>query len=165
MKPPSVMQAEVQRLIAQLGLKPHPEGGYYCERYRSAMQVTAGERRRSALTSIVYLLTAESFSAFHRIASDEMWHHYRGGAVTIETLEPNGTHGQIALGEGGHFQAVIPAGLWFAAHTAERESFALIGCDVAPGFDFEDFELASRSELLERFPQHRALVERWTRSG
>ncbi|HEY1655223.1 MAG TPA: cupin domain-containing protein [Candidatus Tumulicola sp.] len=154
---------EAGELVERLGLKPHPEGGYFCETYRSALSVTAREISRPALTSIYYLLTRESFSAFHRIASDEIWHHYLGGTVAIESIDPSGTHRRALIGREDRHQAAIPAGTWFAAHPCDGAEYALVGCDVAPGFDFEDFELGSRANLCGEFPHHRDLIERWTR--
>ena len=156
------MHPEAERLIEELGLEPHPEGGYFIETYRSAVCVDAESGTRDALTSIYYLLTGDAFSAFHRLTSDEIWHHYRGAPITLETLDVDGDYRSFVIGDGERWQAAIPAGVWFAAHVADPASYALIGCDVARGFEFDDFELASRAELLQEFPQHASLIERWT---
>jgi uncharacterized protein len=162
--------------IDRLGLQPHPEGGFFAETYRSAEEVGAaalpsrfrGPRRFS--TAIFYLLTADSFSALHRIASDEVWHFHAGDPLLVEAIHPEGGLESFLLGADAErvcvFQGVVPAGCWFGASLAPEvmpESYALIGCTVAPGFDFADFELGRRGELLARYPQHRFLIERLTR--
>jgi uncharacterized protein len=156
-------EEEARHLVAQLNLKPHPEGGYFVETFRSGIQVRAPWSTRSAATSIYYLLSDADFSAFHRVRSDEIWHHYRGAPVAIEMIERDGRHRQIVIGQANRWQAAIPASSWFAAHVCGANAYALVGCDVAPGFTFEDFELGTGDALATAFPQHRALVERWTR--
>lgn len=163
-----------------LKLEPHPEGGYYRETYRAGLvcsdlpEAFAGPRHAS--TAIYFLLEGEDFSAFHRIASDEMWHFYAGAPLAVEVIHPAGQRQTLLLGddpEEGHvFQAVVPAGCWFASHlaypnpashAAEAGAFALVACTVAPGFDFADFEMAQRSELIGQYPQHRTIIEQLTR--
>lgn len=163
--------------IERLALRPHPEGGYFRETYRAAESIPAsalparfsGERAFS--TAVYYLLTHEAFSAFHRIRSDEVWHFYAGQGVTLAILDADG-RGRLAIERLGRDaargelpQIVVPAGAWFAAEVASAGAFALVGCTVAPGFDFADFELAGRSALLERYPQHRGVIERLTRAA
>jgi len=159
------VHAEAQRLIAALGLRPHPEGGYFAEIYRSDTSVDIGTRTRSVLTSIYYLLPGDTFSAFHRLQSDEIWHHYDGAAVTIEMIDVDGRHSEVVVGTADRWQAAMPGGVWFAAHVADPAGFALVGCDVAPGFDFVDFEIGTREQLQNAFPQHASLIERFTRGG
>jgi len=163
---------QISRWIEELGLQPHPEGGWYKEVYRSSEQIGAAglpERfggARSFSTSIYFLLAGDNFSAFHRIKSDELWHFYAGDGLTIHTIAANGEYEAIKLGNrpeaGESFQAVVPAGRWFASE-AKGGSYGLVGCTVAPGFDFADFELAERDRLTAEFPQHRDLIERLTR--
>ncbi|WP_439584422.1 cupin domain-containing protein [Dyadobacter bucti] len=155
--------------IEKYNLKPHPEGGYYAETYRS--RETIAEHAlpsrfggsRSYSTGIYFLLEKHDFSAFHRIASDEMWHFYAGEALDIFVIDPEtGKLEIIGLGadpeKGEAFQAIVPAGAWFASRPANNSSYALVGCTVAPGFDFEDFEMADRLVLSGDFPQHRDLI-------
>jgi predicted cupin superfamily sugar epimerase len=158
------MHPEAARLIAALDLAPHPEGGWYRETFRSAHDVTTARgTTRSASTAIYFLLTAEAFSAFHRIASDETWHFYRGDPIVIEIIGPDGAHEGRVLGRASDFQTTVLAGAYFAAHVETGGSYALVGCDVAPGFAFEDFELADGTALAAEYPQHAALVDRFTR--
>ena len=160
--------------IRALNLAPHPEGGWYRETYRAAESIPrAGLPGRFAgarpmATAIYFLLSADSFSALHRIRSDELWHFYAGGALTLHLIEPEGAYRSLRLGPdlaaGESFQGTVPAGCWFGAEVTAPGGFALVGCTVAPGFDFADFELGERAELLRRYPAHRALIERLTRS-
>lgn len=161
-----------QTWIRKLGLKPHPEGGYYRETYRAAESVSPGASpgqargSRSLSTAIYFLLKRGQVSCFHRIMSDEIWHHYAGGSVIIHGLTSKGRHIQFKLGtcqsRGERPQAVIPAGIWFGAVLAPGVSFALVGCTVAPGFDFADFELAGRADLMRQFPRHKAIIRTLT---
>jgi hypothetical protein len=161
-RPP--VHPEAQRLIAAHRLQAHPEGGWYRETYRSAERVTTSRGSvRSATTSIVFLLTAETFSAFHRLASDETWHFYRGDAVTIEAIDPSGRHEARTLGAGDDVQTTIAAGTHFAAHVDAPGGFAFVGCDVAPGFEFADFQLTTRSMLIAAYPHLAPLIARYTR--
>src|SRR5215472_1344274 len=100
---------------------------------------------RAASTAIYFLLEGENFSSFHRLRSDEVWHFYTGSPLAVEVIEPAGSRSSLLLGgdsDAGHvFQAVVQAGCWFASHVADWKGWALVGCTVAPGFDFEDFEM------------------------
>jgi uncharacterized protein len=158
------MHRDALRLIDELGLRPHPEGGYFAETYRSDIRVTVEARNRSAVTSIHFLLTGDTFSAFHRLASDEVWHHYEGAHVAIDLVDLDRGHRQLVIGAGTRRQAAIPAGVWFAAHVTDPDGYAFVGCDVAPGFEYEGFEVGSRAELLNAFPELAPLIERWTRT-
>ncbi len=158
------MTETVQHLIAELGMSAHPEGGWYKETYRSPDRVTTARgTTRSACTSILFLLADGVFSAFHRLASDELWHFYRGDPITIEMIGADGRHAQRILGVGNALQAVVPAGVHFASHVDTPGGYALVGCDVAPGFEFADFALTSRSMLTAAYPQFAPLIARYTR--
>lgn len=148
--------------IEKLGLGRHPEGGYFKETYRSDIQVNLpGCGARSACTAIYYLLEGNEFSAFHRIKSDEIWHHYAGSPVFLHVIDNDGSLLQIRVG-GERPQAVIKADCWFAASVENRDSFSLVGCTVAPGFDFMDLEFAD-SKLAARYPQHQKTIEKFLR--
>ena len=159
--------------IRALELAAHPEGGHYRETYRSAETVSGAalpERfsgDRCFATSIYYLLESGEVSRLHRIRSDEIWYHHAGAPVIIHVLAPGGGYRALKLGrdiEAGEApQAVVRAGCWFGAAVEGDESYCLAGCSVAPGFDFADFELASRDALLEEFPHHRDIIMKLTR--
>jgi uncharacterized protein len=163
---------EAARWVGLLGLTPHPEGGFFRETYRAEERIAsahlparfAGDR--AFATAIYFLLEARQVSRLHRIRSDEVWHFHAGGPLVVESIAPDGTAARVVLGaaaEAGQvFQHVVPAGHWFGASLERPDSYALVGCTVAPGFDFAELELARRDDLLERFPQHRALIERLT---
>ncbi len=157
------VHSEAQRLIAAFRLQPHPEGGYYRETYRSAERVTTARGAvRAATTSIYFLLTAQQFSAFHRLASDETWHFYRGDPVTLELIDAAGRHERRVLG-GDALQTTIVAGTHFAAHVDAPDGWVLVGCDVAPGFEFADFHLTTGAMLRAAYPQFGPLIAQYTR--
>jgi predicted cupin superfamily sugar epimerase len=157
---------EARALVEALGLTPHPEGGFYRETYRAPLSVGAPQGARAASTAIYFLLPAGTFSALHRVRSDEVWHHYDGDAVELHTIDAGGAYARTVLGgaidRGERPQHVVPAGVWQAAVPLGAR-FALCGCTVAPGFDFADFEMPSREQLVAQFPQLRSLVERLAR--
>ncbi len=160
-------------LVEKFNLLPHPEGGFFKENYRSVEIIPKsslpkrfnGDRHYS--TAIYFLLEQGNFSAFHKINSDECWHFYAGGSLLIYVIHLNGRLEIIRLGnnlnEGEQFQAVVPAESWFASEPASGADFSFVGCTVAPGFDFNDFELAKAVELSKRYPQHQLLIDRLTR--
>ena len=162
-----------QRWIDGLQLRPHPEGGYYRQTYRCAEVVPAaalpprfgGDRAFS--TAIYFLLEGDDFSALHRIKSDEMWHFYDGSSMTLHLIDPDGNYSTIAVGRdlqaGEVPHAVAQAGWLFGATVNDPRSYALLGCTVAPGFDFADFEMPGREELCRLYPQHRQIIGRLTR--
>ena len=159
----SRVHPEAQRLIDAFRLQSHPEGGWYRETYRSAERVTTSRGTvRSATTSIYFLLTAEVFSAFHRLSSDETWHFYRGDPVTIEVIDASGTYGTRIVGADSP-QTTIVAGAHFAAHVDAPDGYAFVGCDVAPGFEFAEFHLTTRSMLTAAYPHLGPLIARYTR--
>ncbi len=156
--------AEVARWVQALRLAPHPEGGFFRETYRSAL--TVGDRNVS--TAIYFLITRGNFSALHRIASDELWHFHAGQALEIVTIDDQGTRCDLRLGidleRRERPQHQVLAGAWFGARLVDpAASYALVSCTVAPGFDFDDFELADRMRLTQRYPQHAAVIAELTR--
>ncbi len=162
------MDVTVPGLIEKYALLPHPEGGYYKEMYRSAGIIPQAalppnfNGDRSFATAIYFLLEQGNFSAFHRIQSDECWHFYAGQPLHVHVLHENGSYQLITLGGNeGQYQAVVPAGSWFASETTGNFSF--VGCTVAPGFDFTDFELAKAAALGDAYPGYIALIERLCR--
>jgi predicted cupin superfamily sugar epimerase len=161
-------------LIAELGLAPHPERGYYVETYRAPLLVEGAGvplphgGPRAASTAIYFLVTRLAPATFlHRLRSDEVFHLYDGGPADLLLLR-DGQPGEVArlgrdVAAGERPQLVVPAGTWFAVELAPEATHALFGCTVAPGFDFADFELARGPELAARFPTHAARIARMTR--
>lgn len=149
-----------EMVIEKLNMLAHPEGGYYVETYRSTESVQPSDRRgsRSASTGILFLLGQGDVSHLHRIKSDEMWHFHQGAPFTVFELDE--TTQTIRLTQLGHnifkgeqLQYVVKANTWFGAYlTDPTAEYGLVGCTVAPGFDFADFELANRDHLLQSFP-------------
>ena len=146
------MHPRVAELIETLELRPHPEGGFYREIYRSLSSVTTADRRgtRSALTTIYFLLAAGSASRWHQVDSDEVWHLYEGGPLELLELTGSGSdlvrHRLGPIGSGSDAPVcTIPAGHWQAARPLGE--YALVGCTVGPGFDFADFRLLADSQL------------------
>lgn len=155
-----------QELIKTLQLKPHPEGGYYKETYRSkdTMQVHP-DKNRNISTAIYYLLENKDKSHFHRIQSDELWFFHQGEPLEVVAIIDE-KEVRIVLGNdiaAGHLpQAVIPAHTWFGSHVKDGKGYSLVSCTVAPGFDFADFEVAERKELIRRYPHLEKLIREFT---
>lgn len=162
-----------QDWIKKLHLSPHPEGGYFREIYRAEgiisqpslpMRYNGG---RAYSTTIYYLLESNDASSLHRLKSDEQWFHIDGSALTIHSIDPQGNYTQQHIGKnldkGESPFAVVPTGCWFGGTVDAQDSFALVGCVVAPGFQFDDFELAKRDELIKQFPQYISIIEKLTR--
>jgi hypothetical protein len=149
------MHPDAQILVDALRLSPHPEGGFYRETFRSPDTVETPRGRRSASTAIYFLLPAGSFSALHRVAADEVWHHYAGDPLELVTFDDGGGKTVVLLGPeltaGQQPQCAVRAGRWQAARSV-GERFTLCGCTVAPGFEFRDFEMGDRRDLLNQFP-------------
>ena len=164
------MMKDAAYWIDQLALEKHPEGGYFKEVYRSTEQIVQSvlpsrfSGNRSFSTSIYFLLQGEQVSAFHRIVQDELWHFYTGSSLLVHCLNEQGEHEILRLGsdvqQGDCFQGVVPAGQWFGAEVEDKNSFALVGCTVAPGFDFADLEMAKCSVLEDKYPQQADLIRR-----
>jgi len=165
--------SQFTQIIKKLELLPHPEGGFFKETYRSGGIISAdnldpiyqGERNYS--TCIYFLLTSDTFSAFHKIHQDEIWHFYSGSPIHIHEISNDGVYSKTMLGnhiENGEIpQHVVTGGSWFGATVIRDNDYALVGCTVAPGFDFQDLELAVRDELIVSFPQHKDIITRLTR--
>ena len=162
-----------KELIQKLDLQPHPEGGFFKETYRSPGEINADglpsefKGSRSYSTCIYFLLTSAAFSAFHKINQDEIWHFYLGSPIKLHSISQDGIHLEHRIGNDikNHQspQLVVPKGHWFAASVMDDNSYALVGCTVAPGFDFGDFVLGSKEELIGKFPEHKKVIEQYTR--
>jgi predicted cupin superfamily sugar epimerase len=161
------------QLVKELSLIPHPEGGFYKETYRSSIKIDSQclpkdfRSERDMATGIYFLLEKGNFSAFHKIKSDETWHFYYGD--TLEVIEINDAGHLIItavgsnLTEGSTFQYTVKANHWFGSRVKNNGKMSLVGCTVYPGFDFNDFEMGKRDELIELFPQHAEIIKELTR--
>ncbi len=171
-----------QRLIDRFRLEPHPEGGHYRETHRDPARVArilgpvapgnqAGGIARSASTCIYYMLCDGAYSAWHRIRSDEVWHFYAGDPLDVHVIDAAGqcmTHrlGNALVDDDAAFQVVVPSGCWFSAECSvlagadDAAGFAFVGCTVAPGFEFSDFELADADVLAANYPAHAGIIRR-----
>ena len=158
--------------IETLMLKPHPEGGFFSEIYKSDETINSHclparyKGSRSFSTSIYFLLKEHQISYLHKLKSDELWHFYDGCAVKLYIIDEKANLSTLLLGrnlaEGEILQAVVEKNCWFCAELADKYSFSLVGCTVSPGFEFDDFEIGKRDELLVRFPQHNKLIKKFT---
>lgn len=164
----------VEELVKLYDLKPHPEGGFYNEYYRDKGVIPKGvlpgrfKGDRNYSANIYFLLPEGKKSNLHRIASDESWHFYLGGPLTLVQISPTGKVETILLGQdvrsGQKVAHVVPAGYWFGAYPAKGSRFSFVGCTVAPGFDFADFEMGDSATLLKfkEFPEAKEVIERLT---
>jgi uncharacterized protein len=160
---------ESEKIIQVLDLVPHPEGGYYNEVYRSAEVLLSSalpsryKSSRSFSTSIYFMLCRDQVSHFHNVQSDETWHFYKGSSLILHCFDINGYSKKIIgcnILVGQLPQFTIPKGTWFAAEVEDKTSYSLIGCTVAPGFDFADFELAVADNLAAIYPTHKDLIKK-----
>jgi hypothetical protein len=167
------MKNKIQDLVNRLELEKHPEGGYFKETHRSIGEITEenlganfkGSRNYS--TTIYFLLTSDNFSAFHRIKQDEIWHFYDGSPIRLHVITKEGIYKEYIIGrdfaKGQLPQRIVKGGDWFASEVMGDNSYSLAGCTVSPGFTFEDFEMKSKNELVELFPEHEEVIGRLTR--
>lgn len=164
------MNEKAKQYIQKLQLKKHPEGGCYREVYRAAemfyIDTPPKALKRNASTSIYFLLEGKQVSKFHKLKSDEQWHFYDGSSVKIYVIDDKGKLTEFVLGnkidDGKLFQLVIKKNNWFAAELINKRGYALIGCTISPGFDFNDFELADKETMIKKFPMHSDLISKLT---
>ncbi|MFO7654933.1 MAG: cupin domain-containing protein [Candidatus Krumholzibacteriia bacterium] len=174
------MHPEAQKLIEDLRLQSHPEGGWFRETYRSGWEIPVPalppgyDGPRALGTSILFLLAGDAVSRLHRLRGDEMWFHHAGGGLHLHLFWPAGPdtsfarHEELQLGLDGNRgqtpQVLVPGGCWFGATLADDgtgdDGYALVGCSMAPGFDFADFALARPEVLRAAFPAERELIAR-----
>lgn len=163
------MNKKAKAIIDQLNLAPHPEGGFFKEEYRSEGIIYSDSDEsvypagRNFATSIYYLLEGTDTSSFHRIRSDETWHFYTGSSATIHVIHPDSLYEARYLGpdlsKGQSYQLTIPGRSWFGVSVDKLDSFILAGCTVAPGFDFNDFDMGDTYKLKQAFPEHSAIID------
>lgn len=167
----SQFSGEALKLISEYNLQPHTEGGYFTQLYKSndTVKLVSSDRyqgeTRQANTSIYYLLNKKEYSAWHILKSDEIWYFHKGSPLNVHLIDENGNLTTYLLGDslefaGANFQVCIKAGTLFSAENIDKNSYSLIGCMVAPGFEYGDFNLADKNTLLAAYPQHRTIIER-----
>ena len=164
--------SSIEKIINKLNLKPHPEGGYFTETYRSVGEIKkesldiSYDGNRNFSTCIYFLLTSNKFSAFHKIKQDEIWHFYDGSPIKIYVISKEGRLSCQIIGrdfsKGEVPQFIVSGGSWFAAEVLNENDYSLVGCTVSPGFDFNDFELKSREELISLFPRLEEVITKLT---
>ncbi len=151
-------------MINSFQLKPHPEGGYFKETYRSEESYEVSQGIRSACTAILFLLQEGECSHFHRLRSDELWYFHTGGPLELFEITVLGKLKRTVLGLnfslGERLQYCVPKDHWFASRPLEGEKYSLVSCTVSPGFEFCDFELATKRELLKLYPQYQGVIEK-----
>ncbi|MDD2191285.1 MAG: cupin domain-containing protein [Bacteroidales bacterium] len=153
---------EAKEIIKELGLSPHPEGGYYRRLFSSDKQTIEG---KGLISSIYYLLEGEDFSAFHRLSSVELWFFHIGEPINIYILNNHGkleTH-TLSSDLNDSFQLVVKPNTWFAAEIPSKKGFSLVSCAVSPMFSFNNFYLANKEELINYYPEHQSIINRLTR--
>ena len=159
----------VDEIKQRLGLIPHPEGGHYIQTYKSAEQVSLGRYSgpRSTGTAIYYLLEPGTFSELHRLQSDEIFHFYLGDPIEMLQLRPDGSSNIVRIGAnldaGQSPQVIVPKHVWQGSRLVAGGRFALLGCTVSPGFEFEDYESGVRDRLVQQYPSQRELITALTR--
>lgn len=158
--------------IEKLNMISHPEGGFYKEVDVSKENITDKdlnvnfEDTRNLWSSIYFLLGHGEVSNFHRLKSDEMWYYHAGSPLTIYMISPEGKLIEAQLGlnieKGEKPQVLVPKNYIFGS-AMNNEGYALVGCMVSPGFDFKDFELFERKDLLNEYPEHKDIINKLTR--
>ena len=161
----------IEKLVKNFNLLSHPEGGFYAETYRSEGEINKESLpsnmeadSRNYSTGIFFLLPNGEKSRFHRIKSDEMWHFYLGGAMSVVEIHDDGRVVETVLGQDiendEKLQYVVPANCWFGSFPHDSTKFSFVGCTVSPGFDFSDFELAEKKYLLDKFPLAKKYIDK-----
>lgn len=158
------MKYSAHYFIDKLNLKEHPEGGYYTSTFRGEDTIALRDVERPIYTSIYFLLRSQDISHLHRLQSDELWYYHGGSSLTVHMIYPDGTYEAKKLGlnlEGGEVpQVAVPKNTIFGSSVDDPDTFSLVGCMVAPGFDFADFELFTQAELLADYPQHEEVIRK-----
>jgi predicted cupin superfamily sugar epimerase len=158
-------EQRIAELVQVLNMKPHPEGGFYAETYRADSSIETKNGKRQLITSIFFLLRSQDVSHFHRIKSDELWFWHEGSSLSVHLLGENG-HKILKLGPvddiGSFPQHLVNANTIFGSSVDEPESYALVSCVVAPGFDFQDFELFRAEDLLPLYPSAEKIIRKLT---
>jgi uncharacterized protein len=159
---------DAKQVIEALKLQRHPkEDGFFRETYRSDESIEKGlpsrySGARSFSTAIFFLIESGRFSSFHRLQSEEVFHYYAGGPAELIVLESTGALNVHTIGPdilaGQELQVVVPRNKWQALRLVGDAPWVLVGCTVAPGFEYIDFEEGARADLLREFPQHEQII-------
>ncbi|MBG9984618.1 cupin domain-containing protein [Aerococcaceae bacterium DSM 111022] len=158
---------KIEDWIEYYQLEPHPEGGFFNQVEKSKDMLDEGNGKfRARYTSIYFLLTHENPSRFHRLTSDEIWYYHTGSPLTVHMISPEGEYQTVELGTdikaGQVLQYTVPKGYLFGSTVEEPNTYALVSCMVAPGFEYDDFELFTRADMLDHYPQHEDIISRLT---
>jgi len=149
---------DYKEYIEKYGLIPHPEGGYYRQLYGN------DETCKKSISSIYYLLQGNDFSAFHRLhGMTEIWYYHAGECLDIYVINAEGELVVHHLSADDEMQVVIEPEQWFSAELHDKKGFSLVGCAVGPAFEFVNFELAKKEDMMRTFPQHKSVIERLCR--
>ncbi|MDN7244006.1 cupin domain-containing protein [Planococcus shenhongbingii] len=157
---------DAEYMIKHLGMEPHPEGGFYKRSFESEQLISPETHpdERLFYTSIYFLLRSHDISHLHRLKSDELWYFHAGSALSVHIIDKSGDYRVEKLGldikNGEKPQVLVPSGSIFGSSVEKEEAFSLVGCMVAPGFDFADFELFTQDELLAQYPQHEYIIKK-----
>lgn len=158
------MEHSAQYYIKQLNMEAHPEGGYFVSTFAGEEQFETRNVARPIYTSIYFLLRSQDISHLHRLKSDEIWYFHGGSSLTVHMIFEDGTYEARKLGlnaaEGEAPQILVPKSTIFGSSVDDADTFSLVGCMVAPGFDYADFELFTQEELLADYPQHEEVIKR-----
>ncbi len=163
---------EADEIIKALNLFEHPEGGYFSEIFRSEELISQNSLpvkyngSRCMMTSIYFLLRGNNISKFHILKSDEIWYFHSGAPVIIHKISEDGEYFKETLGinvpNGEKPQVILKNNTWFGAEVSDKESYSFVSCAVAPGFEFADFKLADRNELISAYPAFEDIIKRLT---
>lgn len=149
-----------EQWIKELHLEPHPEGGFYTQTDYSSQAFIKKDKELPLYTNIYFLLTEDKPSRFHRLSSDEIWFYHAGNPLTVHSISPEGEYTKTDLGlhseKGERLHHTVTAGTIFGSTVTE--GYALVSCVVVPGFDFSDFRLFTKKELLDRYPEHYEII-------
>ncbi|MDA8792976.1 cupin domain-containing protein [Bacteriovoracaceae bacterium] len=156
-----------QDVIKKFKLVPLPEeGGYYKLTYKDELAGDFKGKKRSASTCIYYLVTPDEFSGLHAVKSTEIFHFYAGDPVEMVQISSNGELQKFVIGndlsKNQIPQIVVEPMIWQGTKLLDGGKWALLGCTVSPGFEFEDFFNGTYGDLIERFPQHEDIIKRYT---
>lgn len=156
------MMNRVEELIEKFGLLPHPEGGWYKETYRSDMKLNGVDR--NLMTSIYFLITSENISKLHQIKSDEHWYFHEGHGLRIHIFDTDYSFIDLGLNLDQNQVpfATVKSEVIFGSTVEKEGAYAFVSCAVAPGFDFRDFRMLNTEEMLAKYPNHQALIQRLT---